>query len=450
MRLRAAARLRRFPFVRSRSSGWNLNNNGNFNGNNNLNNNNRALSVANLTSVDRSVERMVSIEELQETYQVARGNKRRSRDAVLFELDCERNLARLCDDLNGRKLDTSTNYAFVVFSPKPREIFATTMNVRIVHHYIDRKLRPIYEDVLSERSYNNRKGKGLHAAIARFREDVREMTDGFRKDAWIAHLDLKGYFPNADVEIALAQQLALVDKYYIGDDEADIRYMLETCMRADPARHCSVYVPRSNWSAIAPEKSLFNKPVGTGGAIGFLCWQNAMGLYINDVIKWLQSFGFLRVVVFVDDIYIVTSDREKFLDLMPEIRRRLGALKVSLNERKFYFQHCSKGVRVLGSHVKFGREYADNVTVMRAFRKVDEWRHAKDVRWRCDRLLSSMNTYVGIFKSKDMRKVTERFKGEVLGAFGRYLGWNERKACFALKPKFRYRRMLSTKYGVRI
>jgi hypothetical protein len=31
------------PFVRSRSNGWNLNNNGNFNGNNNLNNNNRAL-----------------------------------------------------------------------------------------------------------------------------------------------------------------------------------------------------------------------------------------------------------------------------------------------------------------------------------------------------------------------------------------------------------------------
>lgn len=100
MRLDAASAAA-VPFVRSRSNGWNLNNNGNFNGNNNLNNNNRALSVANLTNAGRSVDSMVLLDELLETYFVARSNKRRSRDAVLFEMDFEKSLVRLCNDLNG-------------------------------------------------------------------------------------------------------------------------------------------------------------------------------------------------------------------------------------------------------------------------------------------------------------------------------------------------------------
>ena len=36
-----------------------------------------------------------------------------------------------------------------------------------------------------------------------------------------------------------------------------------------------------------------------------------MGLYINEVVKWLASHDFMRVMVFVDDIYMVTNDKEK-------------------------------------------------------------------------------------------------------------------------------------------
>lgn len=323
---------------------------------------------------------------------------------------------------------------------------ATAMLVEFTLSY---KLRPIYEDVLSDRTYNNRKGKGLHACIANFREDVREMTCNYTRDAWIVHMDLKGYFPNADVEIALAQQLDLIERYYVGDDEDDLKYMMASCMRADPARHCSVYVPRSNWSAIAPEKSLFNKPVGTGGAIGFLCWQNAMGHYINNVVKWLQTFGFLRVVVFVDDIYIVTTDKAKFLSMMPQIRARLSALKVRLNEKKFYCQHYSKGVHMLGSRIKFDREYADNGAVRRAFAKIEEWRRERSIHWKTARLLSSMNTYIGIFRTKNMQNVTERFRREVLTSFRRYLQWNDKKNCFALRTRYGFRAVLRRKYKVR-
>ena len=174
-----------------------------------------------------------------------------------------------------------------------------------------------------------------------------------------------------------------------------------------------------------------------------------MGRYINDVVRWMESLDFMRVVVFVDDIYIVTKDKAKFLSVIPELRKRLAGLKVSLNERKFYLQHYSKGVRILGSHVKYDREILDRSTVKRAFRKVEEWKRVKGIQWKTERLLSSMNTYVGMMKHKTMRRTTEMFRDCVLDAFGRFLGWNPQKECFCVKSKFTLKRVLERKYRVR-
>lgn len=373
---------------------------------------------------------MIRLEDLFCVYYKARSNKRRSRDSVAFEQNLERNLHSLWKSINERTFRADSNYAFVVSYPKPREIFATEMKNRIVHHYLDWRLRQIYESVLSDRTFNNRKGKGLHKAIDTYRNDIAELTDNYTKDAWCAHVDLKGYFPNANVEIALAQQLELIDKYYYGDDKDDLRYMMTVCMRSDPARNCMVFVPRSEWDAIAPEKSLFNKPVGVGAAIGFLCWQNAMGLYINDVVKWLQSFDFMRVVVFVDDIYIVTRDKDKFLSLMPEFRQRLSMLKVELNEKKFYCQHYSKGIMCLGTMLKFGRRYIKNKSFNNAMRKIDELPVNTD---GAKRILCSMNSHLGMLKNIEQKRRMSEFVNKALCKFGNILCWNLVNKSFSIR-----------------
>ncbi|MCQ2050563.1 MAG: hypothetical protein MJZ22_06145, partial [Candidatus Saccharibacteria bacterium] len=250
---------------------------------------------------------MVELGDLIEVYYKARKNKRRSPDSVSYEMNFEANLVNLQRKINSRELTADSNYAFVVFSPKAREIFATSMETRIVHHYLDWRLRPIYEKVLSPISFNNRKGMGQHAAIETFRKIVKEESLNYTRDAWIIHLDIKGYFPNANVNVAYEQQKKLIETYYTGKDKEDLIYMMGVALKADPARHCNVFVPRENWQKIAPEKSLFNKPTGIGGAIGFLCWQNAMGIYINDITRWLNEELGYKMVVFVDDIFVVTT-----------------------------------------------------------------------------------------------------------------------------------------------
>lgn len=430
------------------NNAWIFNNNGNIN-NNNFNNAGRVSAVANLKKC-LSVRIMVELQDLIYVYYRARKNKRRSTDTVKFEIDFEANLVNLQKKINSRELTADSNYAFVVFSPKAREIFATSMETRVVHHYLDWRLRPIYEAVLSPISYNNRKGMGQHAAVEAFRRLVKEESLNYTRDAWIIHLDFKGYFPNADVDVAFNQQKSLIERYYNGPDKEDLIYMMDVALHADPARHCDVFVPRENWDAIAPEKSLFNKPTGVGGAIGFLVWQNAMGLYINDVTRWLnEELGF-KMVVFVDDIFVVTTRKTEFLNLMPEIRRRLAEINVKFNERKFYCQHYSKGAMVLGAMVKFDRCYLNRNTCKKGLATILKHHQGRITKRNANNILASLNCYIGMVKKRNNYKRMLEYKDLGLKFFGKFMLWNDKKACFNLKPEYSFKKLLKKRYNLTI
>lgn len=388
---------------------------------------------------------MISLEDLTNVYYKARLNKRRYLDSCCFEIDFESELLKLLNDINNRTFVAENNYAFVVFRPKPREIFATEMRNRIIHHYLDWRMRDIYEKVLSDRSFNNRKGKGLHKAIETFKNDIYELTENFTKDAWICHLDLKGYFPNANVEIALSQQLELIEKYYNGSDKDDLKYMMNICMRSDPARHCKIKVSMDNWKVIKKDKSLFNKPVGIGGAIGFLCWQNAMGLYINDVVKWIQSNSFVRIVVFVDDIYMISRKKEKLLGIIPEIRKRLSEIGVSLNEKKFYFQHYSKGVMVLGTMLKYKRSYCNNKTLSNALNSISKINRQKLSKNPIS-TLCSINSYSGIMKIRNERGKLFIFMIKIMCKIYGMVMWDNKRRCFNLMEKYNVKNTYKRRY----
>ena len=129
---------------------------------------------------------------------------------------------------------------------------------------------------------------------------------------------------------------------------------------------------------------------------------------------------------------VVHTDR--FLALMPELRKRLAELDVRLNEKKFFCQHFSKGIRCLGTMLKFGRMYLNRTTVNRAFARLREWADRRyipiDER---NNMLCSLNTYCGMMKRGNNRNVLQRFMKEGLCSLGRFLVWNEKKLCFGLK-----------------
>jgi hypothetical protein len=67
-------------------------------------------------------------------YRRCRRHKRRSANALAFELDAEANLLALQSELRARTYQPGRSVCFITEGPKPREVFAADFRDRIVHH----------------------------------------------------------------------------------------------------------------------------------------------------------------------------------------------------------------------------------------------------------------------------------------------------------------------------
>lgn len=270
--------------------------------NNNVNNANRCKAVTNLQESQEQLEKMKKDNEyfshLVGVYFDTRKNKRYGRDAMGYENSWLTNLVRDFYGREDKSLKIDQNYAFLVSIPRWREIMATEFKGRLIDHEICEVIIPVAEKVLSPYTFNNRKGMGAVAAINNLIESIYKVTENYTKPARIIKLDIKGYFPNAMWDVAYEKICGVID---ISDceDKDYLKWMAMVAIYCNPTEHCEFRTPRFFWDEhIDPEKSIFNKPYGVGAAIGRLIWQTAMGLYINDDIKWLTEECGLDVTCF--------------------------------------------------------------------------------------------------------------------------------------------------------
>ena len=387
------------------------------------------------------------IEDFIDAYFVTRKNKRRSRDSVEFEMHFERDILRLIDDLQNHTY-TPSSYTFIVDSPGPREIFACGMSLRIIDHYIEHRLHDIMEYALTDRTFNNRLGYGGVAAINTLISDIYDVSKGFTRDAWVIKTDLKGYFPNAIREVAYQQLSSLMEENYHGKDIDLMRYMLLLSIHSDPTRDCYRASPIEKWSDYPREKSLFTKPAGIGGAIGRLMWQLAMNYYINDVDHFMIDECGMHYIRFVDDIVIVTDNKEGALTLVPKIRAMVEEKGCTLHPKKFYCQHYTKGVEFLGSHIKKDRVYVNNRTVRNALSKVAYFNSIRPAPRRVESFICSMNSYLGIFKGRNAYNITKRFIARINPAWWKYCHFNEERQCIQANEGYGHVELICRRYNL--
>lgn len=391
---------------------------------------------------------MDMMERLREAYYCTRKNKRRSADQVEFEMHLERNLRRLRLAIESRNFRPSA-YTFVKLRPRPREVFACGMDMRIIHHYIDIRMRPIIEAELTSRTFNNRKGYGPNEATNALISDIYEVSRGFTRDAWIIKWDIKGYFPNASQDIVYRQLSDLAIRRYEGEDKDDLLYMIKIAVYSYPTNHCWRKSPLSMWALIEPGKSLFCKPDGVGGAIGHLIWQNAMNYYLNEIDHWIVDELGLHYGRFVDDSWIVTDNKEAMLAMMPEIRRRLADLGCTLHPHKFYCQHWSKGVEFIGTHIKIDRVYINNRIVRHAREAIQNLNKCPRVE-KLGTFMSSLNSYLGFCKGRNAYGIALDLIDMIDPRWWEFCYFNKRRLCIQAKPQYGYREIVSKKYHLKL
>lgn len=384
------------------------------------------------------------LQDIIESYRIARQGSVKSPDQVEYELHWEGNCIKLCEAINSRTYQP-TAYSFIVTYPKPREIFASDFSTRVLHHYLHDRLVPLLENRLSQHTFNNRKGMGTSACQNAVISDMYEVSNGYTEDAWIIKMDLSGCFPNINQDIAFKQLEAVIKEDYNGRDKDDMLYILRTCVFSYPTLHAKYIGDIELRKLISPEKSITTKPLGIGAAIGHLIWQMAVTYYFNDIILWLESVG-VHVNVYVDDWYFVVKNKTAFLTfIVPEMRRRLAKLGATLNDKKFYCQHVSKGCECLGVHIKQHRVYPNERIINRAIKKAKELNKCIRIG-KIEKALQTINSYLGICKNTCGYNQALKIVGTLSDEWKKFIVFNKHRCCLEARPEYNYRNRVIIKY----
>ena len=142
----------------------------------------------------------IELADLFAAYADCRRNKRRTMNALAFEVDYERELIALHEDINTGIYQPRRSIAFVVDKPVKREIFAADFRDRVVHHLIINKLNPLLEKEFIYDSYACRAGRGTHFGIQRIDRFIRQSSLNYTTDCYVLKLDIQGFFVNGQLK----------------------------------------------------------------------------------------------------------------------------------------------------------------------------------------------------------------------------------------------------------
>lgn len=311
-------------------------------------------------------------QQLYYAYIEARRGKRGTTDEYLFEMNLYENLTGLAESIQNRLYKPSRGIAFVTHKPVDREIFAAPFRDRVVHHFLYDMCADWWDRRLIYDSYSCRLNKGTSFGIQRLQKHILQVSEGYKKEAWVIKLDLQGYFMSLKrdrlferVEWGLERQFA--DNPAMYDLMA---YIWGEVIFDDPIKGAKIRGDPDEWNDLPDNKSLFHQPPGQGIVIGNLSSQLLSNIYLDQLDRYVRfELGYKHYGRYVDDFFLVVTKDElpKALEAVKEIERFLCGLELTLHPDKRYIQEVHKGVEFLGAviypfHVVPGRRFVRNFT----------------------------------------------------------------------------------------
>lgn len=354
---------------------------------------------------------------LFQAYYDARRNKRGTLNALKFEMEMEKNIFELRDELIERRYKIRPSICFINFKPVKREIFAADFRDRIVHHLVYNWISPIFEKRFIFDSYSCRIGKGTSFGIKRLGHFIRACSENYQKDCWILKLDIKGYFMAMDRNILYKKTVDILEKRRNSADfDTDfILYLLRVIIFNDPTKNCVVKGEKEDWQNLPRSKSLFFSGINKGFPIGNLTSQLFGNIYLNELDHFAkEKLGLKYYGRYVDDIVIVHGNMAYLKQIIGKIKIFIYQIGLKIHEGKVYLQHFRKGVLFLGAFIKPFRIYAGRRIKGGFFIRIKEWNRLLAGKGRVEKndgllILASANSYLGIMKHYQTFGLREKF-----------------------------------------
>lgn len=348
----------------------------------------------------------ILLKDLFQAYYDARRNKRGTLNALKFEMEYEKNLFELRDELLEGRYAIKPSICFVTMKPVQREIFASDFRDRVVHHLVFNYISPIFEKRFIYDSYSCRKEKGTSLGIKRLEHFARSCSENYQKSCWVLKLDIKGYFMAMDRNILYEKIRNILEKKKeeLDADFDFVMYLLEKIIFNDPTKNCIIKGKKENWLGLPKSKSLFFSGKDRGFPIGNLTSQLFGNIYLDGLDHFAkEKMGLKYYGRYVDDIVVVHRSRNYLKSIVQAIKNFLKGLFLEIHERKIYLQHFSRGVEFLGTFIKPFRIYIGRRAKGGFFKKISEWNELLEKKKELDKkdcaeILASANSYLGIMK----------------------------------------------------
>ncbi len=305
------------------------------------------ISATTITMFEQFVEEnhhpLFSFPRMYQAYLDCRRSKRNSRNALAFEIDHETSLVMLVNELREGRYKPGTSICFYTLKPKYREIFAAQFRDRIVHHFVYKKLSPIWERVFIHHSYACRTDKGTHAAATALQKFLRQATHNGTCRAFYLKMDIRNFFMTIDRQLLFQM---LISKCPPGD----LRELLRVIVFHEPAKDFQLQDRRNIRRMLPKYKSLFFAKSGCGLPIGNLTSQFFANVYLNALDQFVKHQLKARFYIrYMDDLILVHKDHERLRHWQTEITRFLiESLKLSVNNRATRIAPISGGIDFVG------------------------------------------------------------------------------------------------------
>ena len=358
------------------------------------------------------------LEDLYTAYYDARRHKRNKASQLRFEARLGKNLNELCDALWSRTYKPYHSDCFIVREPKAREVFAAHFRDRVVHHLYFNYTHEMFERTFINDSYSCIKKKGTHYGIGRLQKHILSESRNYSRKCYVLKMDIRGYFMNINrsklLDICLetlnkmsSHKVGKYRKTLWGDivDMDFVNYLTKEIITLNPIEGCRFIGSLSDWDELSFGKSMFHSPEGCGLPIGNLTSQLYSNVYLNVFDQFMKRELHCRHYGrYVDDFFVVSTDKEWLESLIPEVRAFLeGRLGLRLHEGKTRIIPTTRGIDFLGGYVLPYRIYTCRGTLERMDRKL----LALETAGNLEHIEKALNSFCGVlshWQNNNIRK----------------------------------------------
>lgn len=278
----------------------------------------------------------------------AQKGKRKQSNVAAFNFNLEKRLLQIRAKLKDKTYQPGNYKTFTIYEPKQRMISAAPYPDRVVHHALCNIIEPLFEKIFIYDSYANRKDKGTHKALDRYKKFAQ-------LNRYVLKMDIKNYFPSIDHEILktiIRKKIGCNDTLWLIDKIID---------NSNPQKPSIAFFPGDDlFTSLERRKGL---------PIGNLTSQFFANIYLNPldhfVKEKLQCKYYIR---YVDDFVVFSNSKQHLHEVREEIIGFLNGLRLQLHENKSKVFQVKTGITFLGHKMfpYYSLLKSDNV---RRFRK---------------------------------------------------------------------------------